>query len=55
MTTDTRPTDPTAQDSSGDSLAETDLKLGGKSAEVARRSGGIDHAEDNDEELFKRH
>jgi alkylation response protein AidB-like acyl-CoA dehydrogenase len=35
------------------SFAETALKLGGKSAEEARRTGAIDSADDNVEALFK--
>ena len=38
---------------SGESFAETALKLGGKSAEEARRTGAIDSADDNVEQLFK--
>ena len=36
-----------------ESFAETALKLGGKSAEEARRTGAIDSADDNVESLFK--
>lgn len=36
-----------------ESFAETALKLGGKSAEEARRTGVIDSADDNVESLFK--
>ncbi len=36
-----------------ESFAETALKLGGKSAEEARRTGAIDSADDNVEQLFK--
>jgi len=35
------------------SFAETALKLGGKSEEEARRTGAIDQADDNVEQLFK--
>ncbi|MEZ6117912.1 MAG: acyl-CoA dehydrogenase family protein [Pirellulaceae bacterium] len=36
-----------------ESFAETALKLGGKSAEEARRTGAIDSADDNVEKLFQ--
>ena len=36
-----------------ESFAETALKLGGKSAEEARRTGAIDKADDQVEDLFK--
>ena len=36
-----------------ESFAETALKLGGKSAEEARRTGAIDTADDQVEDLFK--
>src|SRR3954464_9143285 len=35
------------------SFAETALKLGGKSEEEARRTGAIDRADDQGEQLFK--
>src|SRR5882762_4688989 len=37
----------------GASFAETALKLGGKSDEEARRTGAIDRADDQVEQLFK--
>ena len=36
-----------------ESFAETALKLSGKSAEEARRTGAIDSADDHVEQLFK--
>ena len=41
------------QDANQESFAETALKLGGKSADEARRTGVIDSADDNVESLFK--
>ena len=53
MSTDTpTPSDPAAAPQE-ESFAETALKLGGKSAEEARRTGAIDSADDNVESLFK--
>ncbi len=58
MTTDTPGAD-VQQKPPGDdqphheSFAETALKLGGKSAEEARRTGAIDSADDDVEQLFK--
>lgn len=49
MSTETKP-DANAPE---ESFAETALKLGGKSAEEARRTGVIDSADDNVESLFK--
>src|SRR3954467_13885524 len=43
---------PTHQPSEGASFAETALKLGGKSADEARRTGAIDTADDQVEALF---
>jgi alkylation response protein AidB-like acyl-CoA dehydrogenase len=48
------PTDPTAEAPPEASFAETALTLGGKSAEEARRTGAIDRADDQVEQLFKR-
>ncbi len=58
MSTDTPNADVQKQASQGsdehvESFAETALKLGGKSAEEARRTGVIDSADDNVEQLFK--
>lgn len=44
---------PTADPNQAESFAETALKLGGKSAEEARRTGAIDRADDQVEQLFK--
>src|SRR6187401_2563306 len=44
---------PTDQETSETSFAETALKLGGKSDEEARRTGAIDRADDQVEQLFK--
>jgi alkylation response protein AidB-like acyl-CoA dehydrogenase len=41
------------QDTGGESFAETALKMGGKSAEEASRTGAIDKADDQVEHLFK--
>ena len=41
------------QDSPHESFAETALKLGGKSEDEARRTGAIDSADDDVEELFR--
>jgi alkylation response protein AidB-like acyl-CoA dehydrogenase len=59
MSTDTpktgkpTPADKTQRANPVESFAETALKLGGKSAEEARRTGAIDSADDNVEQLFK--
>ena len=45
--------DPTSASNDGASFAETALKLGGKSDEEARRTGAIDKADDQVEQLFK--
>ena len=45
--------DPTTDVEQEASFAETALKLGGKSDEEARRTGAIDRADDQVEELFK--
>src|SRR5262245_40001168 len=44
----------TSTDEEGTSFAETALKLGGKSADEARRTGAIDAADDQVEKLFAR-
>ena len=44
---------PTSDSENQESFAETALKLGGKSADEARRTGAIDSADDNVESLFK--
>src|SRR3954453_3264858 len=49
MSTESPPIDPPHE---GTSFAETALKLGGKSADEARRTGGIDTADDQVEALF---
>src|SRR5690349_23280904 len=43
---------PTASSGSAQSFAETALRLGGKSADEARRTGAIDKADDQVEALF---
>ena len=56
MTSDTSTDQKDAQPGQGgnqESFAETALKLGGKSADEARRTGVIDSADDNVESLFK--
>ena len=50
MSTNAPETDPNQEESS---FAETALKLGGKSEEEARRTGAIDRADDQVEQLFK--
>ena len=42
-----------ASEKAAESFAETALKLGGKSDDEARRTGAIDRADDQVEELFK--
>src|SRR5438477_32911 len=50
----TSPTKPSPLESVQEtSFAETALKLGGKSEEEARRTGAIDRADDQVEQLFK--
>ncbi len=49
----TSPLKPTSESPSETSFAETALKLGGKSEEEARRTGAIDRADDQVEQLFK--
>src|SRR6476660_9196181 len=49
MTTTSPPPDTSRETS----FAETALKLGGKSEEEARRTGAIDRADDQVEQLFK--
>src|SRR4051812_43734924 len=49
MSTESPPLDPPQE---GTSFAETALKLGGKSADEARRTGAIDTADDQVEALF---
>ncbi|MDA0658102.1 MAG: acyl-CoA/acyl-ACP dehydrogenase [Planctomycetota bacterium] len=44
---------PATDPNHAESFAETALKLGGKSAEEARRTGDIDRADDQVEQLFK--
>lgn len=44
---------PVAEEPEATSFAETALKLGGKSEEEARRTGAIDRADDQVEQLFK--
>jgi alkylation response protein AidB-like acyl-CoA dehydrogenase len=44
---------PTTDNQTETSFAETALKLGGKSAEEARRTGAIDRADDQVEQLFQ--
>src|SRR5437763_1896508 len=51
MTTKLTDTDESRQNEA--SFAETALKLGGKSEEEARRTGAIDKADDQVEQLFK--
>src|SRR6476469_58786 len=46
-------TSPPPESSRETSFAETALKLGGKSEEEARRTGAIDRADDQVEQLFK--
>jgi alkylation response protein AidB-like acyl-CoA dehydrogenase len=53
MATDLKPRKADADDE-GPSFAETALKLGGKSADEARRTGAIDAADDQVERLFAR-
>ena len=53
MSTDTKTDGDEAKEKNNESFAETALKLGGKSAEEARRTGVIDSADDNVESLFK--
>jgi alkylation response protein AidB-like acyl-CoA dehydrogenase len=53
MATDLKPP-ATDADDDGPSFAETALKLGGKSADEARRTGAIDAADDQVERLFAR-
>ncbi|MCP3694982.1 MAG: acyl-CoA dehydrogenase, partial [Planctomycetaceae bacterium] len=50
--TDEQP-DPSSDIQSSESFAETALKLGGKSEEEARRTGVIDKADDQVEQLFQ--
>ena len=45
---------PISPDAEETSFAETALKLGGKSADEARRTGAIDTADDQVEKLFAR-
>src|SRR5216110_3492622 len=52
MTTST-PTSPPPETPHETSFAETALTLGGKSEEEARRTGAIDRADDQVEQLFK--
>src|SRR3954453_9608885 len=49
MSTESPPVHPSQE---GTSFAETALKLGGKSADEARRTGAIDTADDQVEALF---
>lgn len=56
MTRATLPEEPTSETPEGKgeaSFAETALKLGGKSADEARRTGAIDKADDQVEQLFQ--
>lgn len=54
MKTNSLPSHPTAtEEPEATSFAETALKLGGKSEEEARRTGAIDRADDQVEQLFK--
>ena len=54
MSTEAPKVDPTSgEEHSETSFAETALKLGGKSDDEARRTGAIDRADDQVEELFK--
>ncbi len=54
MTTETQTSsDPAPAGPQKESFAETALKLGGKSAEEARRTGAIDAADDHVESLFQ--
>jgi alkylation response protein AidB-like acyl-CoA dehydrogenase len=47
-----QPSTPQPESANDTSFAETALKLGGKSAEEARRTGAIDRADDQVEQLF---
>lgn len=53
MTSDVSTDSKAPQTGNQESFAETALKLGGKSADEARRTGVIDSADDNVESLFK--
>lgn len=53
MSTSLKPPQKSGSAPQGESFAETALKLGGKSDDEARRTGAIDKADDQVEELFK--
>jgi alkylation response protein AidB-like acyl-CoA dehydrogenase len=53
MSTGVKPPQKTSATVQSESFAETALKLGGKSEDEARRTGAIDRADDQVEELFK--
>jgi len=53
MSTSVKPPQKSGSNPQGESFAETALKLGGKSDDEARRTGAIDKADDQVEELFK--
>jgi alkylation response protein AidB-like acyl-CoA dehydrogenase len=53
MSTTVKPPQKSPSDENAESFAETALKLGGKSEDEARRTGAIDRADDQVEDLFK--